>query len=52
MTKTPRWLRSVLAASTTEPVALPFARGTRRRPEALRPPQAPAPQKPGGRAAR
>jgi hypothetical protein len=31
-----RWMKSVLAASTEEQVALPWARGTRRRPEALK----------------
>jgi hypothetical protein len=51
MTKTPRWLKSVLAASTAEPVSLPWTRGTRRRPASLRTPPAPAPQKPGSCAA-
>lgn len=51
MTKTPRWLKSVLAASTTETVSLPWTRGTRRRPASLCTPPAPAPQKPANRAA-
>lgn len=38
MTKTPRWMKSVLAASTEATPALPWARGTRRKPESLKPP--------------
>ena len=47
MKKQPRWMKSVLAASTEPQVALPWARGQRRRPAAL---QA-APAKPRAQAA-
>ena len=36
MKKQPRWMKSVLAASTEPQVALPWARGQRRRPAALK----------------
>lgn len=36
MTKQPRWMKSMIAASTEVQVALPWARATRRRPEALK----------------
>lgn len=35
MKKQPRWMKSVLAASAEPQVALPWARGQRRRPEAM-----------------
>lgn len=37
MTKTPRWLKSVLASSTEATPTLPWARGSRRKPESLKP---------------
>lgn len=37
MKKQPRWMKSVLAASAEPQVALPWARGQRRRPAALKP---------------
>lgn len=37
MKKERRWLKSVIAASQTEQVVLPWQRGARRRPAALRP---------------
>lgn len=36
MKKQPRWMKSVLAASAEPQVALPWARGQRRRPTALK----------------
>lgn len=36
MTKTPRWMKSAIAASSTALPALPWARGTRRKPESLK----------------
>lgn len=36
MTKQPRWMKSMIAASTEVQVALPWARATRRRPEAMK----------------
>lgn len=36
MKKERRWMKSVLAASTDVRVALPWARGARRRPEAMK----------------
>ena len=39
MTKTPRWMKSVIAVSTETLPALPWARGTRRKP-AMQEPQA------------
>lgn len=36
MKKERRWLKSVIAASLEAPVALPWQRGTRRKPAALR----------------
>lgn len=38
MTKTPRWMKSALAASTEPLPALPWARSTRRKPESLKSP--------------
>lgn len=42
MKKERRWLKSAIAASADSTVALPWARGLRRRPAALKP--APKPQ--------
>lgn len=50
MKKERRWLKSVLAASLEPQPALPWQRGTRRRPEAVK--AAPAPLKPRAMAAR
>jgi len=36
MKKDRRWMKSVIAASTEVQVTLPWARGTRRRPEAMK----------------
>jgi hypothetical protein len=36
MTKTPRWMKSVIAASNDPNPALPWARGSRRKPESLK----------------
>lgn len=36
MKKDRRWMKSVIAASSEVQVVLPWARGTRRRPEALK----------------
>ncbi|WP_284326244.1 hypothetical protein [Cypionkella aquatica] len=36
MKKQPRWMKSAIAASTEPQVALPWARGQRRRPEAVK----------------
>ncbi len=36
MTKTPRWIKSVVASSTEAAPALPWARGNRRKPESLK----------------
>ena len=36
MKKDRRWMKSVIAASSEVQVTLPWARGTRRRPEALK----------------
>ena len=36
MTKTPRWMRSVIAASTEATPAMPWARNLRRKPESLK----------------
>lgn len=36
MKKERRWMKSVLAASTEAQVALPWARGARRRPQAMK----------------
>lgn len=36
MTKDRRWMKSIIAASTEVEVKLPWARGTRRRPEAMK----------------
>ena len=35
MKKQPRWMKSAIAASAEPQVALPWARGQRRRPEAM-----------------
>ena len=48
MKKERRWLKSVIAASLDQTVALPWARSARRRPESLKP----APIKPRALAAR
>lgn len=37
MTKTPRWMKSAIAAAAEPQVVLPWARGQRRRPEAMKP---------------
>lgn len=50
MTKTPRWMKSVLVAAAEPQAALPWARGQRRRPEAMKP--APVVTKPRAIAAR
>jgi hypothetical protein len=36
MTKQRRWMKSAITASTEAQVALPWARATRRRPEAMK----------------
>lgn len=36
MKKDRRWMKSVIAASSEVQVAMPWARGTRRRPEAMK----------------
>lgn len=41
MKKQPRWMKSAIAASLEPQVALPWARGERRRPEAMKDVQAP-----------
>lgn len=41
MKKERRWLKSVIAASLEPQPALPWQRGNRRRPEAMKPVQAP-----------
>lgn len=38
MKKERRWMKSVLAASTEVQVAMPWARGARRRPQAMKAP--------------
>lgn len=45
MKKDRRWMKSIIAASTEAQVALPWARGTRRRPETVK-----TATKPGARA--
>ncbi len=47
MKKQPRWMKSAIAASTEPQMAMPWARGQRRRPEALKA----APAKPRAQAA-
>lgn len=42
MKKDRRWMKSVIAASNEVQVTLPWARGTRRRPEAMKAPAKPA----------
>ena len=44
MKKDPRWLKSVIAASNEVQVTLPWARGTRRRPDAMNPAAKAAPR--------
>jgi len=39
MKKTPRWLATAIASSTQPLPALPFQRGTRRKPESLSAPR-------------
>ena len=46
MVKQPRWMKSVIAASTEVQVTMPWARGTRRRPAALSVPAKAKPQQP------
>jgi hypothetical protein len=41
MKKQPRWMKSAIAASTETQIALPWARGQRRRPAAMKPAEAP-----------
>lgn len=41
MKKQPRWMKSAIAASNEPQIALPWARGQRRRPEAMKPAEAP-----------
>ena len=43
MKKDRRWLKSVIAASETTQVVMPWTRGQRRRPEALKAAVKPAP---------
>jgi hypothetical protein len=44
MKKDRRWMKSVIAASNEEQVTLPWARGTRRRPDAMKTAEKPAPR--------
>ncbi|MEY3533894.1 MAG: hypothetical protein RI979_1918 [Pseudomonadota bacterium] len=44
MKKDRRWMKSVIAASNEVQVTLPWARGTRRRPEAMKPAAKAAPR--------
>jgi hypothetical protein len=44
MKKDRRWMKSVIAASNEVQVTLPWARGTRRRPEAMKTAEKPAPR--------
>ena len=44
MKKDRRWMKSVIAASNEVQVTLPWARGTRRRPEAMKDQSKPAPR--------
>ena len=44
MKKDHRWMKSVIAASNEVQVTLPWARGTRRRPEAMKTAEKPAPR--------
>ena len=44
MKKDRRWMKSVIAASNEVQVTLPWARGTRRRPEAVKPEPKAAPR--------
>ncbi|MEY4982203.1 MAG: hypothetical protein RIR62_469 [Pseudomonadota bacterium] len=44
MKKERRWLKSVIAASLEPQVALPWQRGNRRRPAAMKPVAAPQPK--------
>ncbi|WP_162528210.1 hypothetical protein [Gemmobacter caeruleus] len=52
MKKERRWLKSVIAASETAQPAMPWARGQRRRPAALKPAEAKTPAASAARAAR
>ncbi len=44
MKKDRRWMKSILAASTEQTVSLPWARGERRRPEAMKATSTPKPR--------
>ena len=44
MKKDRRWMKSVIAASNEVQVTLPWARGTRRRPEPMKTAEKPAPR--------
>lgn len=44
MKKDRRWMKSIIAASNEVQVTLPWARGTRRRPEAMKAVAKPAPR--------
>ena len=44
MKKDRRWMKSVIAVSNEVQVTLPWARGTRRRPEAMKTAEKPAPR--------
>jgi len=44
MKKDRRWMKSVIAASNEVQVTLPWARGTRHRPSAMKPAEKPAPR--------
>ncbi|WP_395006224.1 hypothetical protein [Cypionkella sp.] len=44
MKKERRWLKSAIAASAEPQIVLPWARGQRRRPEAMKPVAAPKPR--------
>jgi hypothetical protein len=44
MKKDRRWMKSVIAASNEAQVTLPWARGTRHRPEAMKTAEKPAPR--------
>lgn len=44
MKKDRRWMKSIIAASNEMLITLPWARGTRRRPEAVKSTPTPAPR--------
>lgn len=44
MKKDRRWMKSIIAASNEVQVTMPWARGTRRRPEAMKAEPKPAPR--------